>query len=105
MRASARLWFCTGAFVRSRIERIVEPSFVIKDGWAERFWTVIVSKDAAMRRATEAQVSLATQRLKLTLNRRRAISPLPARERRGRMLINLMIPRRCRSQPGTTLAL
>src|SRR5204862_3944354 len=61
-RASARLWFCTGAFVQSRIERIVEPSLVIKGGWAERFWTVILSKDAAIRRATEAQVSLATQR-------------------------------------------
>ena len=33
---------------------------MIKGGWAERFWTVIVSKDDAMRRATEAQVSLAT---------------------------------------------
>src|SRR6266550_5235840 len=43
-RASARLWFWTGAFVRSRIERIVEPSFVIKGRWAERFWTVIVLK-------------------------------------------------------------
>ena len=53
-RASARLWFWTGAFVRSRIERIVEPSFVIKGGWAERFWTVIVFKDAATRGSTEA---------------------------------------------------
>ena len=49
----ARLWFWTGAFVRSRIERIVEPSFVIKGGCAERFWTVIVFKDAATRGATE----------------------------------------------------
>ena len=40
-------------------ERIAEPSFVIKDAWAERFWTVIVFKDAATRGATEAQVSLA----------------------------------------------
>src|SRR5438045_2439076 len=45
---------CTGAFVQSRIERIVEPSLVIKGGWAERFWTVILSKGAAIRRATEA---------------------------------------------------
>src|SRR4051794_2929766 len=35
-RASARLWFWTGAFVRSR--------FVIKGRCAERFWTVIVFK-------------------------------------------------------------
>jgi hypothetical protein len=41
----------------------VEPSFVIKGGWAERFWTVIVSKDAAMGRATEAQVSLVTEEI------------------------------------------
>ena len=37
---------------RVSIERIVEPSFVI-GGWAERFWTVIVFKDAATRGATE----------------------------------------------------
>jgi hypothetical protein len=42
-RASARLWFWTGAFVRSRIERIVEPSLVTKGRWTERFWTIIVS--------------------------------------------------------------
>ena len=28
-------------------------AFVIKDAWAERFWTVIVFKDAATRGATE----------------------------------------------------
>ena len=38
---------------RVSIERIVEPSFVIKGGWTERFWTVIVFKDAATRGATE----------------------------------------------------
>ena len=32
---------------------MAEPSFVIKDAWAERFWTVIVFKDAATRGATE----------------------------------------------------
>ena len=59
---------CTGALVRSRIERIVEPSFVIKGGWAERFWTVIIFKDAAMRRATEGQVSLATAEIIVSAN-------------------------------------
>src|SRR5437868_8237979 len=44
-----------GRIVRSRIERIVEPSFVIKGDWAERFWTVMVSQDAAMRCVTEAR--------------------------------------------------
>jgi hypothetical protein len=48
--------FVRAHFVRSRIERIVELFFVIKGGWAERFWTVIVSKGAAMACARDTQV-------------------------------------------------
>ena len=42
MVASAKLWFATGALVRSRMLRIVEPSLVVNGRWLEMGTMVIL---------------------------------------------------------------